>query len=173
MQPEPYDAIVIGSGFGGAMAAHVLVEAGWSVLMLERGDWVARGRHNWTPDEVGPLTTHYSTESPYHLSGPARNAMMRHYNEIVFGIFPRPPNPGGGFHKQLAIHDFYFGDPSVRRFRGKLGGIQQLATPPVALVRAELPRLLGAACTPWVSRMTGLLAIAEDQPNYEKPGDSR
>ncbi|MDQ3137622.1 MAG: FAD-dependent monooxygenase, partial [Gemmatimonadota bacterium] len=35
-----YDAIVVGSGFGGAMAAHVLVDAGWSVLMLERGDWV-------------------------------------------------------------------------------------------------------------------------------------
>jgi choline dehydrogenase-like flavoprotein len=390
MQPEPYDAIVIGSGFGGAMAAHVLVEAGWSVLMLERGDWVARGRHNWAPDGVGPLTTHYSTASPYHLSGAARGAtvgafhcvggpsvfyggvalrfraedfepdpeiagasgarwpwsysdiepyyteaegllgvagesgadptepsrsgpypqlpadlapisqriaraardlgchpfrlplainhaptparsacvacgtcdgfacavsakndlatvviqpllrrglelrtnavvtrlyaergrvtgvatvdaesgrvtihrartillaagalatphlllasrlhrfnpgghvvgryLMRHYNEIVFGIFPQPPNPGGGFHKQLAIHDFYFGDSSLRRLRGKLGGIQQLATPPVALVRAELPRPLGAACTPWVSRMTGLLAIAEDQPNYE------
>ena len=50
--------------------------------------------------------------------------LMRHYNEIVFGIFPQPPNPGGGFHKQLAIHDFYFGDSSLRRFRGKLGGIQ-------------------------------------------------
>ena len=35
---------------------------------------------------------------------------MRHFNEIVFGVFPTPPNPGGGFHKQLGIHDFYFGD---------------------------------------------------------------
>ncbi len=76
MQPEPYDAIVIGSGFGGAMAAHVLVEAGWSVLMLERGDWVARGRHNWVPDGVGPLTAHYSTASPYHLSGAAGEATV-------------------------------------------------------------------------------------------------
>ena len=55
---EWYDAIVIGSGFGGAMAAHVLVKAGWSVLMLERGDWVARGARNWSPDGVGPLTPH-------------------------------------------------------------------------------------------------------------------
>jgi choline dehydrogenase-like flavoprotein len=93
--------------------------------------------------------------------------LMRHYNEIVFGIFPQPPNPGGGFHKQLAIHDFYFGDPTVRRPRGKLGGIQQLATPPAGLVRAQLPHLLGAACAPWVDHLTGLLVIAEDQPQYE------
>jgi choline dehydrogenase-like flavoprotein len=93
--------------------------------------------------------------------------LMRHYNEIVFGIFPQPPNPGGGFHKQLAIHDFYFGDPSAHQPRGKLGGIQQLATPPIGLVRAQLPPLLGAACARWVDHLTGLLVIAEDQPQYE------
>jgi choline dehydrogenase-like flavoprotein len=387
---DRYDAIIIGSGFGGAMAAHVLVEAGWSVLMLERGDWVARGAQNWRPDAVGQLTPHYSTESPYrvaddagetmagafhcvggpsvfyggvafrfraedfehdpeiagssgarwpwtyaeiepyyaeaekmlgvageagvdptdpgrsapyahppaelapisrrieraacelgcrpfrlpmainHVARPGRNAclgcgtcdgfacavgakndlatvvvqpllrrglhlrtnavatrltteagrvteveaidrdsgrsttyraraivlaagaiasphlllasglqrlnpgghvvgryLMRHYNEIVFGVFPQPPNPGGGFHKQLAIHDFYFGHRGVRRPRGKLGGIQQLATPPEGLVRAQLPHLLGAALAPWVDHLTGLLVIAEDQPQYE------
>lgn len=377
MREERYDAIVIGSGFGGAMAAHVLVDAGWSVLMLERGDWVARGAHNWAPDGVGPLTPHYSPESqtfhcvggpsvfyggvafrfrardfehtpeiagdsgacwpwsygdlePYYTEAeqllgvagtagadpteaersapyPQRPAglapisrrieraarelgcrpfplplainhsrdsgrqacvgcgtcdgfacaigakndlatvvlrplmrrgldlrantvvtrliaahgrvsgvvavdhdtgrtttyragavllaagalasphlllasglsplnpaghlvgryLMRHYNEIVFGIFPKPPNSSGGFHKQLAIHDYYFGHPSIRTPLGKLGGIQQLATPPVGLVRAQLPRLLGAVLAPWVNHLTGLLTIAEDQPRYE------
>ncbi len=385
----PHDAIVVGSGFGGAMAAHVLVEAGWSVLMLERGDWVARGAHNWAADGVGPLTEHYATESPYrvtgdagdttagafhcvggpsvfyggvalrfraedfesdpeiagasgarwpwsydelepwyaeaerllgvagetgvdptepprstpyaagpgplapiseriaraarelgcrpfrlpmainHRSAPGRHPcvgcgtcdgfacavgakndvatvlvrpllrrglqlrtnavvtrlvaergritgvevtdrasgqksllragavivaagalatphlllasglhrlnpgghvvgryLMRHYNEIVFGVFPTPPNPGGGFHKQLAVHDFYHGIPGLRRLRGNLGGIQQLATPPVELVRRQLPVPLGAVCAPWVRHLTGLLAIAEDQPQY-------
>ena len=386
-----YDAIVIGSGFGGSMAAQVLIDAGSSVLMLERGDWVARGAHNWSPDAVGPLTPHYSTESPYLVTVPGQresttgafhcvggpsvfyggvafrfraedfehdpeiagtsgarwpwtygelepyyaeaerilgvagesgvdptepgrstafpqspaalapisrrieqaarelgyhpfrlplainytstperapclgcgncagfacaisakndlatvivrpllakglhlrtNAvvtrlvasrgrvttveavdrdtghvtafhgrtvvlaagaiatphlllasrlhrlnpgghvvgryLMRHYNEIVFGIFPRRPNPGGGFHKQLGLHDFYFGDPGGRGPRGKLGGIQQLATPPVSLVRAELPRLLGAFCARWVNNLTGLQVIAEDQPQYD------
>ena len=33
------DAIVVGSGFGGAMAAHELVGAGLDVLNVERGDW--------------------------------------------------------------------------------------------------------------------------------------
>ncbi len=49
------------------MAARVLVQAGWSVLMLERGDWVERSAENWSAEAVGPLTSHYSTESPYHL----------------------------------------------------------------------------------------------------------
>ncbi len=385
-----YDAIVIGSGFGGAMAARVLIEAGWSVLMLERGDWVERSAESWSAGAVGPLTPHYSTESPYHLKddrgdtnvgafhcvggpsvfyggvalrfraedfehdpeiagasaarwpftysaiepyyseaerilgvagesgidptepgrsipypqastelapisrrieraaqelgcrpfrlplainhspSPRRNScircgtcdgfacaigakndlatvvvrpllqhglhlrpntvvtrlvaaggrvtevqavdrlsgravryhadtvilaagalasphlilasglqrlnpaghvvgryLMRHYNEVVFGIFPEPPNPGGGFHKQLGIHDFYFGHPTLSRPRGKLGGIQQLATPPVGLVKRQLPRLLSAVCAPWVDHLTGLLVIAEDQPQYD------
>src|SRR5512143_431646 len=65
-----FDAIVVGSGFGGALAAKVLVEAGWRVLMLERGEWVSRGAHNWTPEGVGQLTDHYSLEAPY-LADPA------------------------------------------------------------------------------------------------------
>ena len=385
----PYDAIVIGSGFGGAMAAHVLIEAGWSVLMLERGDWVARGAQNWAADGVGQLTAHYATESPYRVTGDGRDTsvgafhcvggpsvfyggvalrfraedfepdpeiagasgarwpwtydelepwyseaerllgvageagvdptesprsapypetpwplapiseriaraarelgcrpfrlpmainhrrdagryacvgcgtcdgfacavgakndvatvlvrpllrrglhlrtgavvtrlladrgriigvevtdrasgekslahagtvvlaagalatphlllasglnrfnpgghvvgryLMRHFNEIVFGVFPVPPNPGGGFHKQLGIHDYYHGVPGLQRVRGKLGGIQQLATPPAELVRTQLPAPLGAACAPWVRHLTGLLVIAEDQPQY-------
>ena len=60
-----YDAIVVGSGFGGSMAASELVDAGWRVLMIERGSWVPRGPRNWSSDAVGPLTPFYSTETPY------------------------------------------------------------------------------------------------------------
>jgi choline dehydrogenase-like flavoprotein len=385
-----YDAVIIGSGFGGALAAHVLVHAGWSVLLVEQGEWVTRGRENWAPGAVGELTSHYSKESGYrllsdagdsrvgvyqcvggpsvfyggvalrfraedfepdpeitgntgarwpwsyrelepyyteaeqilgvtgesgadptepyrsapfpeqspklapvsmrieraarelgyrpfrlplainrrsrvgrgtcigcgtcdgfacalsakndlatsvlrplmargldlrvnsaairlHVSGGRISAidikdrstgncwlcpagmvvlaggalgtpqlllasdlhrvnpgghvvgryLMRHYNQIVFGIFPHPPNPGGGFHKQLAIHDVYFGDPGLRFPRGKLGGMQQLSSPPAGLVRAQLPPVIGAVCARWVDHLTGLLTIAEDQPQYE------
>ena len=41
---ERFDAIVIGSGFGGAIAACRLAEAGYRVLVLERG-------RRWRPDE--------------------------------------------------------------------------------------------------------------------------
>jgi choline dehydrogenase-like flavoprotein len=383
-----FDAIVVGSGFGGAMAARVLVHAGWRVLLLERGSWVPRGPENWAQENVGELTGHYSREAPYRqlrggrdlgayfcVGGPsvfyggvslrlrekdfevdreivgdsgarwplgyadlepyytaaerilgvsgaagedptepersepyphpaadlapvtqridraarglglqpfrlplainrvaaggrgvcqacgtcdgfacavgAKNDLattvigpllreglhlevdsvvtrlltdgrrvtgvevaaresgerrvyhapqvilaagalatphlllasdlaplnpggrvigrylQRHYNEILFGIFPTPPNPGGGFHKQIGIHDLYFGHSSVRAPSGRLGGMQQLPTPPVGLVRAELPRLVGAMCAPWIKHLTGLLVMAEDQPVYE------
>jgi choline dehydrogenase-like flavoprotein len=67
-----YDAIVIGSGIGGALAAHPLVHAGWRVLMLERGDWVQRGPHNWASDGVKDLTPHYDRATPYQVSGDDR-----------------------------------------------------------------------------------------------------
>ena len=62
-----WDAIVIGSGFGGAMAAHVLVRAGWRVLLLERGDWVPRSQASWRPSHAGLVSPFYSTESSYRV----------------------------------------------------------------------------------------------------------
>ncbi|HUF51158.1 MAG TPA: GMC family oxidoreductase [Longimicrobiales bacterium] len=67
-----YDAIVIGSGIGGALGAHPLVAAGWRVLMLERGDWVQRGPHNWASDGVKDLTPHYDRATPYQVRGDDR-----------------------------------------------------------------------------------------------------
>jgi choline dehydrogenase-like flavoprotein len=71
---RPFDAIIIGSGFGGVMAAYELVQAGLRVLMLERGSWVGRGLHNWGPHGSVDLTPHYSLETPYRLEngGPSR-----------------------------------------------------------------------------------------------------
>jgi choline dehydrogenase-like flavoprotein len=62
-----YDAIVIGSGVGGSVAAHRLVEAGWRVLVLERGEWVQRGPQNWDPESTMELTPYYSNESGYRV----------------------------------------------------------------------------------------------------------
>lgn len=388
MNHRPWDAIVIGSGFGGGMAAQVLVDAGCRVLMIERGDWVARGPANWEPENVGPLGPYFGTGAPYrqvgrrgapsigafhcvggpsvfyggvalrfreadfhpdpgivtgsgarwpfsyaelepyysaaeqllgvaglagidptdpprsmpYPAGPApfagvtrriagaawslglspfplplainhqrqvgRSAcqacrtcdgfacaveakndvatmlirpliarglelatgmvvtrlehdgeritaviavdrrsgsvnrfradqvflaagalaspqlvlasrlahlnpggqvvgrfLMRHLNDVVLGVFPGEPDPEHRFHKQLGIHDFYFGDPRLSGPRGKLGAIQQLATPPASLVRANLPRGLSALAG-LVNHVTGLLTIAEDQPDY-------
>lgn len=62
-----WDAIVIGSGFGGAMAAHILVNAGQRVLMIERGGWVGRTSDDPDAGVPGLRSRHYSTESPYHV----------------------------------------------------------------------------------------------------------
>lgn len=67
-----WDAIVIGSGFGGAMAALPLVEAGQRVLMVERGGWVARGPDNWHDRGAGLITPHYTRETPYAITAGRR-----------------------------------------------------------------------------------------------------
>jgi choline dehydrogenase-like flavoprotein len=67
-----WDTVVIGSGFGGAMAAYELVATGRRVLMLERGGWVARGPQNWGPNAVGLVTPHFTTESPYDVTADGR-----------------------------------------------------------------------------------------------------
>jgi len=80
--------------------------------------------------------------------------LMRHCNRIVFGLFLRRPDPEGRHHKQIAIHDLY----------NEAGGLQQLVTPPVSLVRAQIPRVIGPLAAQLVPHITGFLAIAEDQP---------
>ena len=56
---------MIGSGFGGAMAAWPLVQAGKDVLMIERGSWVAPGPGRWLPEGTITRTPHYRTENHY------------------------------------------------------------------------------------------------------------
>lgn len=64
---ERYDLIVIGSSFGGVMAAWPSVMAGKKVVMIERGDWVPRGPQNRGADGFFALTPAYSTDAPYRL----------------------------------------------------------------------------------------------------------
>ena len=42
MNSARYDAVVVGSGFGGALVARELVAAGLSTALLERGQWSRR-----------------------------------------------------------------------------------------------------------------------------------
>jgi len=91
--------------------------------------------------------------------------LLRHCNAMTFGFFPARPNPAGEFHKQLGVHDFYFGDPRGGAPEGKLGCIQQVMPPPLGSLQKRLGRPLMRFLTPVMHHMTGLLSIAEDQPN--------
>jgi choline dehydrogenase-like flavoprotein len=92
--------------------------------------------------------------------------LMRHNNAMVFGAFPTKPDPDRLFHKQLAIHDYYFGDPNEPDVEHltKLGGMQQIMTPPKELVRSHLPLGIKTTVSALTEQLTGLLCIAEDQP---------
>lgn len=98
----------------------------------------------------------------------------RHCNASVIGVFPRRLAGVERFHKQVGVHDLYFGDGSVPG--GRLGALQQTAAPPWRLVHPGMPPLLRPFTRRLVGHMTGLLAMAEDQPRAENrvaldPGD--
>ena len=118
-------------------------------------------------------TPHLLLASRLDELSPARGAvgryLMRHDNAMLFGFFPRRPDPDHRFHKQLAIHDWYFGDPGSDDVPdlGKLGGVQQMMTPPKELVRAHLPPGTKTVIGALTEHLTGLLCIAEDQPRLE------
>jgi len=93
--------------------------------------------------------------------------LMRHANAIVFGIFGSAPDKEVRYHKELAILDFYFGHDDIEYPKHKLGSLQQISTPPGGLVEQEAPKPLGKLAAKGVKLLTGLLAIAEDQPQYD------
>ena len=49
---DHYDIIVIGSGAGGATLAHALAPTGKKILIIERGNYLARERQNWDSVEI-------------------------------------------------------------------------------------------------------------------------
>jgi choline dehydrogenase-like flavoprotein len=118
---------------------------------------------------AGALATpHLLLASSLHQMNPGGAAvgryLMRHYNRVFFGVFLRSPNPRAEFEKELFISDYYFGDPKLGGPAGRLGSLQQFATPGPAVIRSAVPSLIGFLATPFVPHLTGLLCIAEDQP---------
>lgn len=93
--------------------------------------------------------------------------LMRHVNSIIFGIYPGTADKQGRFHKEVCILDYYFGHEDIAHPKGKLGSLQQISTPPAGLVENEVPGPLGKLAGKLVKPLTGLLAIAEDQPQYQ------
>jgi cholesterol oxidase len=74
-----YDAIVVGSGFGGTVAVSKLVERGKRVLLLERGTWWA------SPERLGK-----PPQPP-----PPDLATWAHTNDQAVQYFPRPDHTEG------------------------------------------------------------------------------
>lgn len=47
-----YDIVIIGTGAGGGTFARAIADSGLSILVLDRGDFIARERENWDANEV-------------------------------------------------------------------------------------------------------------------------
>src|SRR5213082_778842 len=59
-----YDVIIIGTGAGGGTLAYHLAQSGKQILILERGDYVAREKDNWNPQAVN-LDAKYNTKEAW------------------------------------------------------------------------------------------------------------
>lgn len=60
-----YDLIIIGTGAGGATLAHELARTGKRILMIERGDYLAREQENWSSEAVF-LDNRYKSQETWH-----------------------------------------------------------------------------------------------------------
>lgn len=74
-----YDVIVIGSGAGGGTLAHRLAPSGKRVLILERGDWLAREAANWDVDAVFRANRYVSPERWYLPGGKAFQPQVHYF----------------------------------------------------------------------------------------------
>src|SRR5215471_12443362 len=52
LMTQHYDVIIIGTGAGGGTPAYRLAPSGKHILLLERGDFLAREKQNWDVEEV-------------------------------------------------------------------------------------------------------------------------
>jgi choline dehydrogenase-like flavoprotein len=102
MNAASYDAVVIGSGFGGACAAHALTSAGQRTLLLERGGWPCRDERDWDQRSI-LIDKRYQGESPL---------LIRQYDSRTFKpLYPNETVGGmsvfyGGASLRLRESDF-------------------------------------------------------------------
>jgi choline dehydrogenase-like flavoprotein len=66
---EHYDVIVIGSGAGGGTLVRRLAPSGKRILLLERGDWLAREPQNWLAEDVFVENRYVSPDTWYDERG--------------------------------------------------------------------------------------------------------
>ncbi len=124
------DAVVIGSGPGGATVAEVLTAAGWSVVMLEKG-------RNHLIDTAAPYAFRYHfandeiAQTRRYLLGPDPLLEPRSYRRTVddgdrlsTGEVNNLPSTigGGGVHADAKLPRFREEDFALRSVRGPIDG---------------------------------------------------
>jgi choline dehydrogenase-like flavoprotein len=76
---ESYDVIIIGTGAGGGTLARHLAPSGKKILLLERGDWLAREPQNWLAQDVFVDNRYVSPETWYDEGGTAFQPQVHYF----------------------------------------------------------------------------------------------
>jgi choline dehydrogenase-like flavoprotein len=74
-----YDVVVIGSGAGGGTLVRHLASSGKRVLLLERGDWLAREPQNWSAHDVFVDNRYVSPDTWYDERGKAFQPQVHYF----------------------------------------------------------------------------------------------
>lgn len=82
---DHYDAVVVGSGFGGAMVAYQLATAGARTLMIERGGWPCRDASDWDARRI-LIEKRYRGDSPVDITLYGEDRPKDYANETVGGM---------------------------------------------------------------------------------------
>ena len=155
-----------------------LVESGGRITEVVAWDRIAQTRMSFGARHVilaagAMASAHLLLASRLERANPAGEAvgayLMRHACAMVFGFCNNRPDPEKVFHKQVAVFDYYRGDPDVPAARARrLGSIQQISTPPAVLIEANAPPpFVGVPLHGFVEHLAGALVIAEDEPRLE------
>ena len=80
-----YDAVIVGSGFGGAFTAYRCIQAGLKTLLIERGQWAHRDDLDWSHHDI-LIEKRYKSRSPIAVQQyGARKKSNLYPNEVVGG----------------------------------------------------------------------------------------
>lgn len=85
---DTYDAVIIGSGPGGATMAWALAQTGKRILLIERGDYLKREPENWDTQKVFIEGRYQTKERWYSSSGASFHPGLHYFvggNSKVYG----------------------------------------------------------------------------------------
>lgn len=78
------DVVIIGSGIGGAACAHQLSQQGFNVIVVERGQRVARDNEDWNAKRI-LIDKRYRSDYPIEIEQLGRAKNLDYPNEVVGG----------------------------------------------------------------------------------------
>ena len=128
-----YDVIVIGSGAGGGTLVHRLAPSGKQVLLLERGDWLAREPQNWSAADVFIDNRYVSEDTWYDERGNAFQPQIHYFVGGATKLY-------GAALYRLREEDFGELAPPRRQLARLAGGLRRVR----ALLHAGRAPLPGA-----------------------------